>query len=355
MLSSVRSSGGSGADQFRTSDPTNGNLNQRPAQEIIEHLERERSRRRNLMVIGIPAQLTFFGVGLAYADDSKYILIELIPLVLLLRLFFLPTLHVAPRADVGLSAFSIAVAAFRGLRRILNGATTDRVRVLRRARYRHVQWPISVLIFEQNWKRTRDQFFLIIGPEFHWWSGGSIWSPRPWGVRKNSELEFSKSTPGGSKQAYCIKLRFSTREEDWLLKFKTESDREEAYQALRAIRELCRTRGKNSQKMGTAGEKKPNTNNNDNRSTENSGPGPAGEAASPSRLQGIVAKRLWHEVLGVAPAASPDEIKVAYKSAIKKCHPDTVANHSERIKQAAVEEATQINVAYAEAQSARGF
>jgi hypothetical protein len=49
------------------------------------------------------------------------------------------------------------------------------------------------------------------------------------------------------------------------------------------------------------------------------------------------------------------EITAAHRIAIRKCHPDTVADRSEVIRRAAATEAEQINVAYDRARAARGF
>jgi|tagenome__1003787_1003787.scaffolds.fasta_scaffold20636442_2 hypothetical protein len=66
-------------------------------------------------------------------------------------------------------------------------------------------------------------------------------------------------------------------------------------------------------------------------------------------------ERSWEDVLHVESDATSDQIKLAYKDAIKKCHPDTVADRSDEIKKTAASEAQQINVAYQQARVARGF
>jgi hypothetical protein len=63
----------------------------------------------------------------------------------------------------------------------------------------------------------------------------------------------------------------------------------------------------------------------------------------------------WQDVLRVAENASVEEIKAAYKDAIKRCHPDFVSNMSDKIRKAAAAEAVEINRAYIEARQARGF
>jgi hypothetical protein len=62
-----------------------------------------------------------------------------------------------------------------------------------------------------------------------------------------------------------------------------------------------------------------------------------------------------YQVLNVSSGASAEEIRNAYRAAIKRCHPDTVADRSDRIKEAALEEAQLINDAYNRIRSERGF
>jgi hypothetical protein len=63
----------------------------------------------------------------------------------------------------------------------------------------------------------------------------------------------------------------------------------------------------------------------------------------------------WAEILGVSPDASDDDIRRAYKQAIRRCHPDMVANMSGNIQEAALLETQRINDAYARAREHRGF
>ncbi|SDO20237.1 DnaJ family molecular chaperone [Afipia sp. GAS231] len=60
-------------------------------------------------------------------------------------------------------------------------------------------------------------------------------------------------------------------------------------------------------------------------------------------------------ILNIAPQASIPEIKAAYRSAIVKCHPDTVADRSSTIRKVAEEEAQRINAAYSAIRDERGF
>lgn len=62
-----------------------------------------------------------------------------------------------------------------------------------------------------------------------------------------------------------------------------------------------------------------------------------------------------YQVLNVSSGASAEEIRNAYRVAIKRCHPDTVADRSDRIREAALEEAQLINDAYNRIRSERGI
>jgi DnaJ-domain-containing protein 1 len=336
-------------DRSRVSDLLKKIEKYRPVREITDQLEKERSRRCQLMWIGVPAQILFFGLGLTY-PHSNYILIELIPLVLLSRLFFLKTLNVALGPDNRINPFLNAVAAFPVHQSVQNDITGDRVRILLKATFRRVRWPFRVLILEQRWKKTNDQFFLVIGPEFYWWSKGSIWFPWHWSPGRNAELEFSKITVGGSDKKFCIKFRF-TESPEWTLRFKTENARDQTHRTLEAIREF----GKSANKTGDAEQTGSNKKAENRQTNQKSGPGRSGKTIGADQPENMPDCKAWHEVLRVAPDASTQDITIAYKKAIKKCHPDTVANHSELIKQAAAAEATQINMAYRDARAARGF
>jgi hypothetical protein len=60
-------------------------------------------------------------------------------------------------------------------------------------------------------------------------------------------------------------------------------------------------------------------------------------------------------VLGIPREASIESVKDAYRTAIKKCHPDTVADRSIAIRAAAEAEARRINTAYEAIQKERGL
>ncbi|WP_109141943.1 J domain-containing protein [Bradyrhizobium sp. SUTN9-2] len=60
-------------------------------------------------------------------------------------------------------------------------------------------------------------------------------------------------------------------------------------------------------------------------------------------------------ILNVSPQATIPEIKAAYRLAIVKCHPDTVADRSKSIREAAEAEAQRVNAAYDVIRNEQGF
>ena len=61
----------------------------------------------------------------------------------------------------------------------------------------------------------------------------------------------------------------------------------------------------------------------------------------------------WHEVLGVTPAASIDEIRAAYKRKMSQYHPDKVASLGEEFMDIALNKSKEINSAYKQAMAIR--
>jgi DnaJ domain len=63
----------------------------------------------------------------------------------------------------------------------------------------------------------------------------------------------------------------------------------------------------------------------------------------------------WHEILGVAPAATAEEIRDAYRHLVSKYHPDKVESLGQELKDLAEHKTREITAAYREAMRARGF
>lgn len=63
----------------------------------------------------------------------------------------------------------------------------------------------------------------------------------------------------------------------------------------------------------------------------------------------------WHEVLGVAATATPDEIKDAYRALMSQYHPDKVASLGEELQVLAERKSKEISAAYREGMGAHGI
>ncbi|BAB51277.1 mll4676 [Mesorhizobium japonicum MAFF 303099] len=63
----------------------------------------------------------------------------------------------------------------------------------------------------------------------------------------------------------------------------------------------------------------------------------------------------WHVVLNVVPTASPDEIKSAYRAAVKNYHPDRVSGLGTKLQELAEHETKRLNAAYQAARTQKGF
>ncbi|MGY3232440.1 hypothetical protein ACVWWJ_003924 [Luteibacter sp. HA06] len=61
----------------------------------------------------------------------------------------------------------------------------------------------------------------------------------------------------------------------------------------------------------------------------------------------------WHDVLGVPPDATHEQIVSAYRSQMSQYHPDKVATLGPEIRALAEQRAKELNAAYAEATGAR--
>jgi DnaJ like chaperone protein len=54
-----------------------------------------------------------------------------------------------------------------------------------------------------------------------------------------------------------------------------------------------------------------------------------------------------HDVLGIAPNASAEEIRAAYQTLVQKYHPDRVADMGREVREVAEQKTKEINAAYA--------
>jgi DnaJ-domain-containing protein 1 len=61
----------------------------------------------------------------------------------------------------------------------------------------------------------------------------------------------------------------------------------------------------------------------------------------------------WHEVLGVAPDATPEQIRKAYEEKSAQVHPDRVAGMGPEFRETAIRLTRKINDAYEQAVRAR--
>lgn len=62
-----------------------------------------------------------------------------------------------------------------------------------------------------------------------------------------------------------------------------------------------------------------------------------------------------YKILGIAPSASDEEVKKAYREMAKKNHPDLVSNLGEEVRQAAEKKFQEINAAYEAIKKQRGI
>jgi DnaJ-domain-containing protein 1 len=63
----------------------------------------------------------------------------------------------------------------------------------------------------------------------------------------------------------------------------------------------------------------------------------------------------WPEVLGVSRQASPEEIKSAFRNAVKTYHPDLLTRFGPKLRQLGEEETRRITAAFEQAKLDRGF
>ena len=63
----------------------------------------------------------------------------------------------------------------------------------------------------------------------------------------------------------------------------------------------------------------------------------------------------WPEILGVGRHAGIDEVKAAYRGALKAHHPDLLERFGPKLRAVAEEETRRITAAYAQARAELGF
>lgn len=80
----------------------------------------------------------------------------------------------------------------------------------------------------------------------------------------------------------------------------------------------------------------------------------AEERTAPTPETRVPPVRPWHEVLGVSPTASRQDIVGAYRALISHYHPDKVATLGEEFRELAERRAKEINVAYEQALAHHG-
>lgn len=61
----------------------------------------------------------------------------------------------------------------------------------------------------------------------------------------------------------------------------------------------------------------------------------------------------YYEILGVAPTASQQEIRRAYRNMMKQCHPDRFASQPSSVQKEALQKSKRINEAYEQLRDAR--
>ncbi len=90
------------------------------------------------------------------------------------------------------------------------------------------------------------------------------------------------------------------------------------------------------------------------RSKQSSSSGGSRDADPNTTLGPEAAPASWDMVLNVAPEASVDDIRKAYKSLMSQYHPDKVASLGDELKALAEQKSKEITRAYREAMRIRG-
>ncbi|MDR2452553.1 MAG: J domain-containing protein [Candidatus Accumulibacter sp.] len=85
-----------------------------------------------------------------------------------------------------------------------------------------------------------------------------------------------------------------------------------------------------------------------------SAPSPADRTRDRGEAGRADAPASWHEILGVSPDASMEEIRQAYRTLMSQYHPDKVASLGEDLKKLAEAKSREITRAYRAALRAHG-
>lgn len=81
--------------------------------------------------------------------------------------------------------------------------------------------------------------------------------------------------------------------------------------------------------------------------------GPAADSSTENPGSATPKGRAWHDVFGIAPDASIEEIRAAYRDLIGQYHPDKVAMLGEELQALAERKSKEINLAYSQAMAER--
>ena len=82
---------------------------------------------------------------------------------------------------------------------------------------------------------------------------------------------------------------------------------------------------------------------------------PVKEAPRPAAAAPEANTPTWHDILGVPPGATAEQIREAYKRLVSKYHPDKVDTLGQELRDLAEHKTQEITLAYRDGMRARGF